>query len=967
MSCNKLIQRAVRRALLTGIAAGLAAPVVGHAQDQQIQEVVVTGSRIAKRDAVADTPILTVDQEAMADSGHTTVDHYLNTLPQIAPSFGSQSNNPSQNGRAHIDLRGLGVNRNLVLINGRRGMGSGIQNGGAVVDVNTIPAALIERVELITGGAAATYGPDAIAGVTNFILKNSFDGFAVNSKYNITEENDGQEWGADATFGGQFAEGRGNAVFNISYFKRDAIYKGAREFAAHAANTTVAFPNGSWTTGTNTPSATAVGASFSAPCAANGGSAGFGFNPDGSLFCTGAPGYGIVDYRGPASDKARAFDVFSYEFEPDNILVLPMERWSLYSNFDLELNDHFKPYATVQFTNYNAMQELAPTPANGTTGFTIPVTNPFVQSNAQLMALLASRANPNAPFAFNKRFNALGGRTGYNTHDVWNATLGAKGDIAGSWEYDFYAAYGRSVQNEAQGGNVRRDRVQALLNAADGGASVCEGGLNLIGAAPISKSCADYISLEAKNLTTVEQNIVEGVATGGLFDLPAGEVRAAIGASYRDLMLDFRPDSGLQPGLVAGFNQQLPMSGSLNFTDVFAEVSVPLLSELPYMQSLALTLGARTTDSNVTGSDETWKSTLDWTVNSWVRMRTGFQHAVRSPNINELYAPEVNNFPTFTNQDPCNTSGPIAASFRNGPNAAQVRALCAAQSAVAGGAGYVQPTGQANGLTGGNPDLKPEQADSFTFGVVLNSPWDSSAALERLTLSIDYWSIDLEDVILPLEAATIVQRCFNLDGANPTYDVNNSWCQMFARDQGNGGVIELEQFSENQALIKTSGIDVALSWGTGLGGFGNLDFTLVGTWLDKFEQQTDKDSPAFDYAGSIGVLTGQSLPEWKGTLVTSYSYGDLHVQATTRYIGSMQHRNVVNGGSPISNTGVPDTWYVDLSARYELTEAVRLRAGVSNLTNQQPRLYVPNVQSNTDPGLYDVLGRGYFVGVEMRM
>lgn len=966
MTCNKLIQRAVRRALLSGIAVGLAGPVAVQAQEQ-IQEVIVTGSRIAKRDAVADTPILTIDAQAMADSGHTTVDHYLNTLPQIAPSFGSQSNNPSQNGRAHIDLRGLGINRNLVLINGRRGMGSGQQSGGGVVDVNTIPAALIERVELITGGAAATYGPDAMAGVTNFILRNSFDGFAVNSTYNITEENDGQEWGADATFGGQFADGRGNSVFNISYFKRDAIYKGARDWAAHASNATTAFPNGSWTTGTNTPGQAAVNTAFSGPCATNGGTGGFGFNPDGSLFCTGNATLGMVDYTGPAADVAQAFPYFSYEFEPDNILVLPLERWSLYSSFDLEMSEHFKPYATAQFTNYNAMQELAPTPANGTTGFTMPLTNPFVRSNAQLMALLAARPNPAAPFAFNKRFNALGGRTGYNTHDVWQLTLGTKGDIVGSWEYDVYASYGRSVQNEAQGGNVRRDRVQALLNAADGGASVCAGGLNLIGAAPISDACADYISLEAKNLTTVEQHVIEAVVTGGLFSLPAGEVRAAVGASYRDLMADFRPDSGLQPGVVAGFNQQLPMYGSLNFTDVFTEVSVPLLSGLPYMQSLGLTLGARTTDSNVTGADETWKSTLDWTVNEWMRMRTGFQHAVRSPNINELYQAETNTFPTFTNQDPCNTSGAIAALYRNGPNAAQVRALCAAQSAVAGGGAYVQPAGQATGIVGGNPDLDPEQADSFTLGFVLNSPWNTSPALERLSLSVDYWSIDLEGVILPLEAATIVQRCFNLNGANPTYDINNAWCQMYRRDPNNGGVIDLEQFSKNQAFIETSGVDVTLNWGMGLGGLGDLNVVLVGTWLEKFDQQTDAESPSFDFAGSIGTLTGQSLPDWRGTLVTSYSLSDLHVQATTRYISSMHHRNTVNGGSPVANTGVPGTWYVDLSARYELTDSVRLRLGVNNLTNQLPRLYVPNLQSNTDPGLYDVLGRRYFVGFEMRM
>jgi outer membrane receptor protein involved in Fe transport len=984
MTRNVQIARAVRHALFTSAVVAASAGVYGQDQDQEqdagsdVQTVTVTGTRILKRDAIAESPIVTVTNETLVDSGYGTVEHYLNTLPQIVPGLSSQSNNPSSNGRAFIDLRGMGTNRNLVLIDGRRGMGS---TSGGVVDINTIPAALIENVEVITGGAGATYGPDAVAGVVNFITKKSFEGVALNSTYNLTEQSDGQEVGADLTFGGSFAEGQGNAVFNFSYFKRDDLYKDARAFSAQASNTTPTFPGGAWTTGTNTPSQAAVDGAFGAnSCNTNGGFAGFGFNPDGSVFCTGVqddPTRQAVGFNGPENFIATRFfpDIFSYNFEPDNILVLPMERWSLYSHTRLEMSDKFQPYMSAQFTNYNALQELAATPASGTTGFTIPVTNPFIPAGSPLANMLASRANPTAPFTFSKRFSDLGGRTGYNTHDVWNLVAGTKGEISSKWSYDVYGTYGRSVQNEVQGGNVRRDRVQQLLDSPSGGAlnaagtavGPCPGGLNLIGNAPISQVCRDFISLEAKNLTTVEQNIVEAVVNGDLFDLPAGTVQTAVGAGYRDLSFNFQPDSGLQPGLVAGFNQQLPVSGQLNYTDYFAEVSVPLLADLPLLKRLSVTGGYRSTDNNKFGRDGTWKGTLDWSLNDWGRIRGGVQHAVRAPNISELFSPQLNNFPTFTNQDPCNTSGTIAGQFRNGPNGAQVAALCAAQSAVAGGVAYGQPAGQANGITGGNPDLVPEKADSFTAGFVFASPFDSDL-LSRLQFSVDYWSIELEDAIDSIDAVLIVHRCYNKDNANPSFDINNEWCQLFNRDQGNGGVIELQQLQQNQAFVNTSGVDLGINWGIGMGGAGDLGFQLVATWLEKFEEQSSTADPVFDYAGAVGNVTGETNPEYKATLVTTYSRPNLQVQLTSRYIDAMIHRNVANAsGSPLTNTGVPSTWYFDLAGKYEVFENFTIRLGVNNLLDQEPRLYSPNIQANTDPSLYDVLGRRYFAGLEWRM
>lgn len=969
---NSTLTRAVKVAMLSAGAAGTAAylPPALAQQDRQLEEIVVTGSRILRRDAVAESPIFTVDEENFRVSGYVTVEQYMNTLPQIVPSFSSQSNNPSDGGRAVIDLRGLGASRNLVLIDGRRAMGQG--NGGTIVDVNTIPAALIERVEVITGGAAAVYGPDAVSGVVNFIMKKNFDGIAFDSTYRLTEESDGEEWGADITMGSDFAGGRGSAVFNASYFKRQAMYKGARGFSAQATSPSGTAPGGNWATGDNQPTQAAVDGVFGpGNCTTTGGSTGFQFNPDGSLFCSGVqnnPAFNMFGYTGPDAWLATNFtpDFFSYNFEPDNILVLPQERWSMYGRLGLELNEIFNPYVQFQFTNYNALQELAPTPTAGGTGFNVPVTNPFIPES--LATLLASRPNPTADFALAKRFNQLGGRTGFNTHDVWQTVVGTEGQITSDWRYDAYVSWGRSVRNEGQGGNVARDQVITLLNAPDGGASLCAGGLNLFGVQPISQACQDLISFDAKNLTVVEQGVMEAFVTGDVAELPAGPLQTVFGASYRHLDFDFQPDGGLVPGRVAGFNAQLPVQGRLFYTDLFSEVSVPLVADVTGIKRLGVTGGLRWTDNNIFGSEITWKITTDWEVNDEVRFRGGVQRAVRSPNISELFSPVVNSFPIFTNGDPCNTTGPNINNpewGRSGANGAQVAALCAAQSALAGGATYVQPFGQAsNSRTGGNPNLQPEKANSYTLGFVIAPQFDNPM-FERLNFSIDYFRIKVDNAIGGLDIQTIVQRCYNRDGANPTYDPNNLWCQLFNRNAANGGVEGADQTQRNAFLLRVDGIDFTVNWAFAAGP-GDLGFNLVGSWLNGNEQQTliTAFDPNYNFAGTIGQTTGTGLPEWKAQLQTTYAWGDFQFIMTNRYLSSMDHRNTVTGGSGDS---VKSTFYTDLVGRYDVTDNISLRVGVNNLMNQSPRLYVPDVQAGTDPSLFDILGRRYFVGFNWRM
>lgn len=938
------------------------------------EKITITGSRFARRDEVAESPILTVSQDALLESGYTTVDGFLNTLPQITPNLSSQSNNPSSNGRAVLDLRGLGSARNLVLIDGKRGMPS---FATGTVDINTIPSALVERVEIITGGAASTYGADAVAGVANFMLRKDFEGIEVDTQYKASiEEGDGVEWGTGITMGSNFADDRGNAVLSLNYFTREVMGKGARDFSVQASSSTGIFPDGSYATGTNTPNIAAVNALFGPGlCTANGGQSGFGFNPDGSLFCTGTAGnaFDIVGYEGPDSAIATAFapDFFSYNFEPDNFLVLPLNRWNMFSAVDYELNDSARVYGQFTFTNYNAQQELAPTPAGG---FTVPVTNPFIP--AELAALLATRATPGADFTFNKRFNSLGGRNGSTTHDVWQMMVGMDGALAGTdtWTYDVYFSQGRSTLNEIQSGNVRLPRVEELLDRADGGAGLCAGGLNLFGNSPISAACQARISLTAKNLTEIEQKVIEGTIQGELIDLPAGALQTAFGVQYREMDFNFQPDSGLAPGQVAGFNEQLPIKGYLDWYDVYAEALIPVLKDLPMVEELSLTAGYRLTENSRSGSSDTWKLNGDWKVNDYLRFRGGYQKAIRSPGIAELFAPAVNNFPTFTNQDPCNTTGANATNAlfgRNGANGANVAALCAAQSAVAGGAGYVQPFGQARGIVGGNPDLEPEESTSWTAGLVVNSPFTGNSFSESLGLTVDYWWIELDQAIGGFAATTIAQRCFNRDNANPTYDPANSWCQLFNRDQSDGGIINLDQRNNNDNRLETAGVDITARWGFDLADVGmdvgSLNWNAVATYVAKNETQTlvSPADPIYDFVGTIGSGTGTSSPEWRYTLNTNYSNDDLSMNLALRYIQDMFHGNVVTGGSPITNTGVDQTWYLDLNGTYNLTENVILRGGINNLLDQEPRLYTPNVQANTDPSLYDVLGRSAFVGVKL--
>ncbi|ASD26220.1 TonB-dependent receptor plug domain-containing protein [Brevundimonas diminuta] len=983
-----------RAALLRSTAMGAAVLTMatlwaGHASAQvadspaeqeasDLGDVVVTGSRIARQDYVSTSPIVTVGQEDFQATGSVTIDSLINDLPQFVPSVSSTSNNPSNGGQANIDLRGLGSQRTLVLMNGRRVVPS---NADGTVDINILPTPLIRNVEVISGGASAAYGSDALSGVANFILNDRFEGVQVDAQYGVTDRDDGETESYSVTLGGELADGRGHAVVSLGRSLRSLIYNADRDFSAISGRSGTTPLGNTVFDANNLPSQAAINAYFGRTDVAATGS--FGFNNDGSIFAY----QGTRNYRSPGGIDFDGFAApgtdYAYNTGALNYLQLPLERWNAFGSLSYELSEAAEVYASLLLTDYQTANELAPSPAASSTGFRVPVTNPFIP--ADLAALLATRANPGASFRLDKRFNDVGGRRANEDYTVYQGMAGIRGSLVGlrDWTYDVYAQYGRQERTTTQVGNISRSAVQTLLDAPDGGRSLCAGGFDPFGESNLSAECIAFIGRTSVNNNVMTQSVVEASLQGGLADLWAGELRFAAGLQYREDGFDFRPDASLartnpivtRPdggttggSEIAGFNAQNPFSGSINSLEAFVELLAPLARDLPFVKSLDLNLGYRVAESSTVGGLPSYKAEIDWAITDILRFRGGIQRAVRAPSIGELFAPLNVSFPqigassaTGLGGDPCDSRS----SYRIGPDAAKVAALCSAQAAAAGSPNYIYTNNQVPGFAGGNPDLDEETADSFTAGLVLTSPF-ASPWLSGLSASVDYYSIEIENVIGAVSAANMLQGCFNAQGQNPTYDNANSYCQLFRRDPLSGSVVGASEVNANLATLKTSGVDAQLDWrvsmaDAGLPDWGDLNLNVIVGWLESRERQDVPGAPLIDRVGTVDVVTaGQfnSFPEWKSLTSLNWSRGAFGLGVRWRYVAEME--------AFTSREVLEATHYLDLNGRWDLSESISLRATVNNVTDEEPQTWNPGAQANTDPSTYDILGRRYSIGLTAR-
>lgn len=960
---NSMKRKAVLHSGVATIVLGLAVFGAYNVQAQEValgETIIVTGSRIARPDLTSASPLAVVGEQEFQLSGATNVESVLNTLPQVIPGVSSVSNNPG-GGVATVDLRGLGEERTLVLVNGRRYI---FYDPSQIVDLNNIPTFLVERVDVVTGGASAVYGSDAIAGVVNFVMRRDFEGVELGSTYRITEKGDGGRFNVDLALGGNFADDKGNIVAYANYYKRKSIFQSAREFSrfalvddVDAAGNPILARGGS----ASVPGGRVTVPDATRPAAFPGGL--------GALFL---PGGAFRTFVSPGDQ---------YNFAPANFLQVPQERWMIGTMVRYDVADNIQLYFEGTFANNRVAGELAATPFTGTVS--IDVDSPFLSPAAQAIfaQVDANEAGAEANNGFAsvglfRRMLEVGSRQNLDERNAWRAVGGVTGEILGGWTYDAYYLFARTRNSQTQSGNISRSRVLAALQTdfdpttaalrcanATARAQGCVP-LNVFGEGAISPEAAEYISIDAANSEISQLQVASGSITGELFDLGAGAVGIAVGAEYRSVSSRYLPDFSLASGDVVGFNAGQPTSGRYTVREVFGEIRAPLLADMPFAQRLDVNAAARYSDYSLdaVGGVFTWAAGADWQPISDVTIRGQYQRAIRAPNVDELFSGQAQGFPPAT--DPCSNRTPA-----NQTEA--VRALCIATGVPPASVftSGIQPNSQIEGSFGGNSNLQEEQSDTYTIGVVFRPSF-----VPGLNLTVDYYRIKVDDYIAELAGGVnnILDLCYNV-----IQDVNSTVCQAIQRNPG-GDIDIVQANNANVASLKTSGVDVQVDYGFDLG-FGllgeeesRITMFFLGTWIDKWTYTPVAESPDDKRfcVGQFGQTCDDPIPEFRLTSRVTWSTGPLQLSVRYRWIDSVKDDQIVNDGVDPSELAAPrfgDQHYFDLSANYDINENFQISAGINNLFNNKPPLAGDSSeQANTFPGTYDVLGRDYFISATVR-
>jgi len=1005
--------------LLAMAGAFLAAPQL-HAQPapgpatQDDSVIIVTGTRLRRPNDEAPSPTQVVPREDFDLAPVPNVEQLLNQLPQLVGGFTTTSNNPGTGG-ATLDLRGLGSVRTLILVNGRRWIAS---DAGQVpeVDVNTIPAALIERVDIVTGGASAVYGADAVTGVVNFVLRDAFEGVALDARQSITDRGDGRVSSADLIFGTEAFGGRLKLLGALGWLDQDDVLQGDREFSQVTLNDGCAVPGTRGANGASRPVNDPLCAPPNAIALIAGGSAivpgshifGPAFFPvAGSDRLVRNPQGVRFDPDGTPRPFVYATDAFN--FAPANYLQIPFERFSAILLGNFEAAAAAELYTELAYVRTTSTQQLAPVPAIlGGGGRAVPLArinlaNPFLTPAAARVLELSYGVDAGgrrgfvgslaSGFRVNPAFTGdadgivalfapigtrldLGPRQVRNERDAYRALLGLRGELGARWSYDFYASHSRVDHLAAytNGGSATRLQ-QALLAIRDPATGTIRcldpsGGCapaNIFGAGNLSPAAADFIRTQPRDVTAVEEQVAEAIVRGEFALLPAGPAGLAAGLSWRRTAYDFRPDPSLFTGDELGFQPGTPASGATRLFDLFAEVRIPLLREQPFAQSLTVELGARRSHHDPAGSDWTWKALATWEPVRNLRLRGGYQRAVRAPNVRELF--EAPSTAAGASGDPCSipqittdNPGIVAACIRNGVPPDQV-----------GQELFSFPIVNRRG----NPDLDPEVADTWTIGAVLTLPGNP-----RLSLSLDHYDIRIDGAIGPFGGGGdfLVFGCIAAGG-----DPADPLCQAFDRGS-EGDIVSIDIPTANQGLLVARGFDwqfdARVDLGTdGAGRDHRLDLRLAGTHYLKNGFRLTGSVPFISCAGRFGgacgnTIAGTATPEWKLFNNLTWTAGAASLNLRHRWFSATEdYRSGFRDAFGLPPARLPEEGrilegrhYLDLTAGFRFGQAHRLTFGVANLTDERPAVTgALQVQANTDPSLYDVLGRRWFVSLSFTL
>lgn len=951
--------------LTTGVALGQttdqSAEPTSAASNEKLEELVVTGSRISRPDYSSTSPIVTFSEAAITQAGTVNIENALNQLPQfVQGQTQSTIGAVALAGRASLNLRGLGETRNLVLLDGRR---LPLSNANAVVDVNLIPQFILEGVETITGGASAVYGSDAMSGVVNFKTKRKLEGVQVDVRSGISDRGDADTTDVAITAGFAIDEGRGNVLLSAGYTDREVLFGKDRDFyqlgvlsSFIATGTYVPSP-------TNLPTQAAINGVFSSYGVAPGSvlnSRSIGVNDNGTLFGQ----IGVINYQGPTTGYfSTTGNNVRQPVTYQEFIVNPMERKSFFGKFDYDVSESIEAYGQFLYNRTLATGQVGWTPTLYVVP-TVPVTNPFIP--ADLRTILASRPNPTADFTINQRFMGLDPREFPSDFTVGQYVFGLRGDLPfKDWQWDVYGSYDSTDLVETQDKAILNSRMRNLLYAADGGASICAGGFNPFGFANstnISQACQEYLEAETHDYTQLTQTIFEASIKGSLFALPAGDLKFAFTLDTRKNDFEFDPDPARENLDIIGTLQTYPAQGSTDVKEASIELLIPLLNDKPFAHRLDLNVGFRVSDYDVSGKVETYKADGMWEPIRGLSFRGGFEHAIRAPNIGELYnrlgaQAQIGTPPG--QGDPCDVR-----SSARGAGAAALRALCVATGVPSQIVDTYQYTTVAIGvINSGNVDLTPEEADTITLGAVFRPNFETPLFAD-LSLSVDYYDIDITDVIGPVSGGTALSKCYNLDGSNPAYDVSNAYCQIIQRNATTGGVDIIATPYFNLGGLRTSGIDAQIDWQLPLGP-GSLDVNLLANFTNSYEVQLLEGSRWQEFAGTIdGTQNGGiPLPDWKTLMSLTYRLVNFEGGVRWRHLPEMDDVTAVTRpASPAA--GVPAYDLFDATVAYRLNDTILARGGVNNIADKEPPI-VGGTIGQTQPGTYDILGRYYYFGLQL--
>ena len=964
-------------------------PADSDANDAQV--IVVTGSLIKNPNLVQANPVNVTTADTIELKQSNVAEEVLREIPGVVPSIGSAVNN-GNGGASYVNLRGLGSNRNVVLLDGNRIVPGDLEGR---VDLNNIPLALINRVETQTGAAVTTYGADAITGVVNFVTKKDFSGVDLNVGFQETGKGDGNVFRSDLTVGSNFADGRGNAVLSLGYQKSDPVYQGDRDFSVDQLSS---FTGGASGSGTTVPSRiTGTRPLISGTS-----------TPDTTTFSATSTGNGSTRQVNASGQAVSTFHTFN--FNPYNIFQTPFKRYNIFAQANYEISDAVEVYTRGMFSKNTVSTIIAPSGSFGGS-VTMNLNNPYMPTTLRNQfcafniaavgagytprftptecAAAATATGPSDPnyrtvtFNLSRRATEVGPRISDYSTTIFDYRVGLKGHLTDTINWDLNGSYGESEKLQTIKNYTLQSRWRQSLLANSTTACIDPSNncvpVNPFGAdGSITPAMAGFLTANSSTKIKTSLAQVRGLVNGDTpISSPAASnpVAFALGAEYRKYHAEQASDLlAKTAGELGGAGGAAPdINGGYNVWEGYAELIAPLVEDKPLAKSLTLEGGGRYSKYKVDGGGEnstwTYKTALTWEPVSDVKFRANYAHAVRAPNISELFSPQTVGL-TNLSSDPCAGTAPTSN--------ATLRAVCIAQGAPAGTIGSIaNPTAaQANVLTGGNLNLKPEKANTWTLGVVLQP-----SQVQGLSLSLDYYNIKVTDVVGTATPGDLISACF---GALSASSATNPDCTIIRRNPVTGGLDGdpsttqgLFALLNNYGVLKTDGFDLTINYAHDFGAI-KWNAAIVGNYTAHAKFKATSSAIDRDCVGYYSVNCGSIQPKYQWSMRNTFTYGKFDASILWRHIASVKQEplDVIDSGPAFSGTLNGQTVdfgkisaynYFDLTLRFNVNDHFTLTGTVQNLFDKAPPVVGNTIGSttynsgNTYPSTYDALGRKFAI------